>query len=78
MFMFMYCLCKICNIRRGCLIFGSLLFTLAPVLTHFTVRWGAPAVCFSYGVVRISRQDLRRIEHRVETICFPYRLELEP
>ena len=62
------CILKIWNSRRGCLIFGSLLFTLAPVLTHFTLRWGVPAVCFSYGVVCISRQDLRRIEHRVQTI----------
>ena len=59
---------KIWNARRGCLIFGSLLFTLAPVLTHFTLRLGVPAVCFSYGVVRISRQDLRRIECRVQTV----------
>jgi len=37
--------------RRGCLILGSLLFTLAPVLTHFTLSFGVPAVCFSYGVL---------------------------
>ena len=67
-FMFLYYLCKIWNARRGCLILGSLLFTLAPVLTHFTLLWGVPAVCFSYGVVRILRRDGRRIEHRVQTI----------
>jgi len=37
--------------RRGCLVLGSLLFTLAPILTHFTLNWGVPAVCFSYGVM---------------------------
>ena len=39
------------TLRRGCLVLGSLLFTLAPILTHFTLNWGVPAVCFSYGVV---------------------------
>jgi len=44
--------------RRGCLILGSLLFTLAPVLTHFTLSFGVPAVCFSYGVV-LRNQSLK-------------------
>ena len=40
--------------RRGCLILGSLLFTLAPVLTHFTLRLFLCKILDTFGVYRCA------------------------
>ena len=63
--------------RRGCLLLGSFFFTLAPILTHFTLNSGVPAVCFSYGVVSSHFQtkwDARPCSWergRSTSSCFP-------
>jgi len=44
--------------RRGCLIFGCLVFTVAPLLTYFTLNTNIAGITFSYGILGASAVNI--------------------
>jgi len=44
--------------KRGCLVFGSLLFISAPLLTYFTLNSGVIGITFSYGIIGGSAANM--------------------
>ena len=44
--------------RHGCLVFGSEVFTIAPLLTYLTLNTNVAGITFSYGVLSASAANI--------------------